>query len=670
MINARFKKFRAQFELLNIQDGFAFEKFVNYNIFSSLKPGVFNGDDELFDLICVGDEKDMGIDGIAIIINGIFVRSIQDVKDIVQKSRKVKTEFIFIQSKYKPDFDKKELNNFLDGVRDFLNDRHRFPKNDKIKLLLDIKDYIFSEDDNGEMMWDENPLVRLYYVAMGTWKGSLHQDALIDQFKDDIRRLNTYNRDISIIYVDSESLKNYCDSNENSFSATINTVASVPLTEVDEVDNSCIALCYADELVKLLTMEENNTIRKALFYDNVRDYLGDNNINEEIYTTIKNDPEKFILLNNGLTIVCETYQQSNRKITIKNPQIVNGCQTSHVLFYAKERGLNVDKVPINIKIIATDNSDITNQIVRGTNRQNIVYDETFEVTKDFHKKFEDYVNALSEDYVRLFYERRTKQFLDNPTIRQSQKVTLRILIQSFVGMFMNDPDVAYRHESKLIKDYQNKICICDEDFCQSFKPYYASILANYRLEALFRDNKINRKELYTFRFHLLMLFREIVAGPAPDINDSNKIEQYTQILLDTLKQSHKTEIFFTKSINTFSRCREIWVSELGRSRDGIKDISDFKKLLLSEVRKEYKHGAYIGIEENTSYRGVVLTVGIDKYGHYFAFIKRAPDNIYCHSAHNPNVNFSNLKGKLVSYKTSPNIKRGGFFAVDVEVIKP
>ena len=669
MINARFKKFRAQYELLDMQDGFAFERFVNYNIFSSLKPGVFSGDDELFELLCVGDEKDMGIDGIAIIVNGVFVRSIQDVKDIAAKFNKVTAEFVFIQSKYKPNFDKNELNNFIDGVRDFLSDTHRFPRNEKITKLLEIKDFILREDDNGEMMWDENPSVRLYYVAMGVWRGSEHQEALIKQFKEDIEQLNTYNRNITFIYVDSDALKRYCDNNENAFSATINTIASMPLTEVGRVENSCIALCYANELVKLLTMEENQTIRKSLFYDNVRDYLGDNNINDEIRKTIEIEPEKFILLNNGLTIVCDNYQQSNRKITIKNPQIVNGCQTSHVLFYAKQAELDIEQVPINIKIIATDDSEITNQIVRGTNRQNIVYDETFEVTRDFHKRLEDYINSVSGDYTRLYYERRTKQYLSNPMIRQSQKITLRILIQSFVGMFMNAPDVAYRHESKLLKDYQNKIFLCDSTFSQSFGPYFIAVLANYRLENLFREYKINKREYYSYKHHLLMLFREVVSGPAPDINDDHQIEHYSSILLDVLKSESHTETYFMKAIQTFNDCRKIWISNMGRSSSGIKDISDFTKLLLTEVRKKYKHEVYFGSDENTTYRGIVLSVGIDRFGQYFGYIRRAPNNIFFHSRYNPNLNFANLKGKTVSYKTVPNIKKvGNFFAADVKIV--
>ena len=55
----------------------------------------------------------------------------------------------------------------------------------------------------------------------------------------------------------------------------------MPLTPSPGVDNSCIALCYASEFLKLLTTDEG-VIRKSLFDDNVRDYQGSNSVNDEI----------------------------------------------------------------------------------------------------------------------------------------------------------------------------------------------------------------------------------------------------------------------------------------------------------------------------------------------------------------------------------------------------
>ncbi len=97
------------------------------------------------------------------------------------------------------------------------------------------------------------PSVRLYYVVMGKWHGSQHQLALADTFKEDILGLNTYKEPL-IHFVDHESFKSILDSNENNFEVVVNSIDTMPLTSVDMVENSCVLLCYANELKKILTM--------------------------------------------------------------------------------------------------------------------------------------------------------------------------------------------------------------------------------------------------------------------------------------------------------------------------------------------------------------------------------------------------------------------------------
>ena len=121
IINARFKQFRQKNELERVPDGEAFERFVNYTILSLHQPDAFTADSELLDFVCVGGMSDMGIDGLAIKVNGIIVKSRADIHDIIKRFKRIDVEFIFIQAKYKPNFNKGELNNFVDGVRDFLS---------------------------------------------------------------------------------------------------------------------------------------------------------------------------------------------------------------------------------------------------------------------------------------------------------------------------------------------------------------------------------------------------------------------------------------------------------------------------------------------------------------------------------------------------------------------
>lgn len=659
IINARFKKYRESNGLLNMADGDAFERFVNHAIFTLHQPDAFSSDSELLDRICVGGNNDMGIDGLAVKLNGLLVRDVQDVKDILGKFKRANVEFIFVQSKYKPFFDKGELNNFIDGVRDFLSESHKVPMNEKVTEVLAIKDFLLS--DEIVVMWERNPLVRLYYVAMGTWKDSPHQLALAEQLKEDIASMNTYDQ-AEIHFIDRDALKNICDSNENTFTTTINTIETMPLTDVEGVKDSCIALCYANEFAKILATDEG-LIRKSLFDDNVRDFQGVNNINTEIEATIKNEPSKFILLNNGITIVCDEYIPNNRRLTIKNPQIVNGCQTSHVIFLAHRNGVDISAVPLNVKIIATDNLEISNQIVRGTNRQNIVMDEAFETTKKFHKDLEDFITAISPEYQKIYYERRSKQYNHNPTIKQTEKFNLRILTQYFIGMFLNKPHEAHRHESRLLHDFANEMY----QEHHSKLPYFTSALAFLRLEELFRTDHFNKKDFYAFRPHILAAFRESIAGRCPNINNERAIDEHSLTVLKVLKSEQETKNRLNQIIDVFKAVKDKWVNQLRRNVHGMKDVSDFTDLLLTETRLRFNPANQeLSASEDEKYFGRVLRIHIDKYGKKFGFIERQPDNIFFHSNNNRGLDFFDIEGKLVSYKISTNPRDGRLLAVDVE----
>ena len=657
IINAKFKKFREQMELNNIADGVAFEQYVNLSILKSHQPDAFNGDNELFNKVNIGGFEDMGIDGIAIKINGILIRDIEEARDLVKKFPRVDIEFIFIQSKYKSNFDKGEFNNFIDGVREFLSEKQRQPHSEEIKNLIKIKDFLLSED--AVFKWADNPSVRLYYVVMGKWQDSKHQLALAEQLKEDIGHLNTY-KEPNIHFVDLVSFKAILDSNDNNFEVVLNSIDTMPLTSVEGVDNSCLLMCYANELYKLLSTSEG-IIRKSLFDDNVRDFQGDNTINTEIQKTILNEPEKFALLNNGITIVCEKYIPSNRQITIKNPQIVNGCQTSHVIFNNTNGNEALNKVPLIIKVISTQNNEITNQIVRGTNRQNIVLDEAFETTKPFHKELEDFINALSPDYSRFYYERRSKQYDHNPSINQYEKLNLRIIIHSFVSMFLNEPNLSHRHESKLLDTFGN---ILFKDF-QSKLPYFTSSLTFYELEKLFRENKLD-KSYYTFKYHLLMIFRELIAGASPNVNNERMVDEHSQLVLNSLKKKNVVLDKFKDAIKLFDETRKEWSEKLNKSIHGIKDNKDFTQLLIKNLRINGSVTSDMVEDDNYIYKGRIVKIIKDRYGKYCGFIERKPDNIFFHSASAKGMNLFNAENKLVCYKVSTNPKSGQLLAVDVE----
>lgn len=661
IINARFKKFRDSYGLNNIADGDAFERFANSAILTSHQPDAFTADSELLDKICVGGMGDNGIDGLAIKLNGILIKSVEEINDIIGKFKTANIEFIFVQSKYKEKFEASELNTFIAGVRNFLNNKPAIALNEKTNEFNKLKDHLMSDDV--VYHWENNPTVRMYYVAMGKWRNIPQHIALGEQAVSDIKSLNIY-ENAELHFIDSEYLKNILDSNENNFTAFIDTIVTMELTKVDGVENSCIALCTGEEFAKMLTTDEG-VIRKSLFDDNVRDFQGENSVNSEILATIRDEPSKFILLNNGITVVCEEFTTKNRRLKITNPQIVNGCQTSHVLYTARKKGIDISQVPLSVKFISTKDQEISNDIVRGTNRQNIVMDEAFEATKKFHKDLEEFFNHINSEFPeKIYYERRAKQYSHNPTIKQVQKINLRILTQFFSAMYLNKPHLSHRHESVLLREQAN--ILFQES--QSKLPYFTACYAFYKLEQLFREAKFH-PDLRAYKAHLLMMFRESIGGKCPNINFEKPIDDYSQKIIAVLKNDQATKKQFDDVANLFKKTMSVWIDQMGKSRFAIKDVPEFTLLLLTETQKNFSAKPEgLSNDEDFIYKGVVMRTLLDRFGNSCGFIKRSPDNIFFHSQQNKNLNFSQLDGKLVSYKVAITPKDNRPLAIDVEII--
>ena len=94
------------------------------------------------------------------------------------------------------------------------------------------------------------------------------------------------------------------------------------------------------------------------------------------------------------------------RFQIEDFQIVNGCQTTHVLFDCRDQADNSLLIPL--RIVATQDEDVVKSIIRGTNRQTKVEDDQFFALTDFAEQLEDYFltlpdtgSTMSEDPVNI-----------------------------------------------------------------------------------------------------------------------------------------------------------------------------------------------------------------------------------------------------------------------------
>lgn len=142
-----------------------------------------------------------------------------------------------------------------------------------------------------------------------------------------------------------------------------------------------------------------------LYEKNVRKFLGARGkINKGIAATLKDAPDKFGLYNNGITIVVADYMGAvlSSEVTLADPFIVNGCQTTRSIWEVFHRKLDAGGtgadpelqawkakaeegvVVVKIAKVGTVGEQLSEAITRFTNSQNAVREKDFiALTGDF-----------------------------------------------------------------------------------------------------------------------------------------------------------------------------------------------------------------------------------------------------------------------------------------------
>lgn len=513
-----------------------FEKLANYSIIS-------NEYNKTFDLnfVTIGDGDDTGIDGISIIVNGVLVENTEEIDDLIEKNGTIEVDFTFIQSKTSSNFSTSELNTFIFGVKDFFSISPKLRRNESLQKFADLANHIY----NNAPKLKNNPTCKLFYVTTGKWVGDTNLIAIIESGKEDLESTNLFDL-IDIIPIGARELATYYRKTKESVSTTITFTNRLTIPEISGISEAYIGLIPYSEFLKIVANEDQNLLN--VFEDNVRDFQGENNdVNNGIASTITNEgSEIFSVLNNGITIVASKISPTGNQFTITDYQIVNGCQTSNVL-YNNRNSTNTTNVVIPIKLIATEDDEIKTRITLATNNQTPIKKEQLASLTQFQRSLEQFYNSYENDN-KLYYERRSKQYNSDTTVIKSRVITVPYQIKSFAGMFLNEPHNVTSYFGSIVRKLNDgKIQIFDND--HSYFPYYTSAYAYYKLETLFKRGLID-SGYRKVKFHLLMLFRMLNEKEDMPRLNSKKMEQYCKVLLDILYDDDK-------AIKAFKKCCKV-----------------------------------------------------------------------------------------------------------------
>jgi hypothetical protein len=234
--------------------------------------------------------------------------------------------------------------------------------------------------------------------------------------------------------------------------------------------DSYVLLVRLEDYWKFVS-DENGTLRRYLFDSNVRDYLGVNQVNDDIARSLS-DPTApdFWWLNNGVTILATNATVPGKTIQLQNIQIVNGLQTTETIFRHFSAGKDESKErALLVKIIVSSDAQDRDRIIRATNNQSPVEIAALHATDKIQRDIEDIL--ARHDW---YYERR-RNYYRNIGKPQARFITPIYVASAVVSLVFKNPAAATRMKSRFMRTQAGYEAVFSDKLPINLWPILASI---------------------------------------------------------------------------------------------------------------------------------------------------------------------------------------------------
>jgi hypothetical protein len=271
----------------------------------------------------------------------------------------------------------------------------------------------------------------------------------------------------------------------------------------------------SQELCKLMQKEEllNGTL-DTLYSENIRGFLGyKTKANQKMLATLNDSSVKhyFPFLNNGLTLLCEKLtipantQLGEYVVQVKNPLIVNGLQTSRVIFeFYKKEPEKLNGVFVNVRIYESSEKELVDLITDATNTQTPINFKDKISNEDF--------NSITKELFRnneINYLVKRGEMFNQTNIWLSKSVPNETVLKFWYATYNGKPEIAKNSISTVLEDI-----------------YDASKLSNHPLNYLFNGDKnsiIYKQLLQSFFIY------DFIQKKKKEYMNSSKYEHYIHL---------------------------------------------------------------------------------------------------------------------------------------------
>lgn len=250
----------------------------------------------------------------------------------------------------------------------------------------------------------------------------------------------------------------------------------------------------------------------SLFSKNIRYYKGNTEVNSGIKEVLLNEPENFLLYNNGIKIVTDRITKAplganGRKLgvfSLENASIVNGAQTTGTigeLIKSLDNGIENAFVLVQIISLESLSEDMNDKITKYSNTQNRIENKDFVSLDPFQKTLQqDFSMEGIEYYYKSGYEIKN---MDNSCSIDDVAIA--------VGCGLSDVSVAATIKNNYGKIFEkiDKAPYTDIFCSRNNTSYIWNCVQIYRIfeeiNALYQKNSSNLNKLISVHGNRLLL---------------------------------------------------------------------------------------------------------------------------------------------------------------------
>lgn len=492
---------------------------------------------------------DGAIDIIGIFLDKKLIHTLEEIEDLKSDiDSKSELDIYIIQNKDKNSFNESVFEKLIPTFRDMFNydlDKKELQKTynqsvlEKILMVREILDAVMLKSNNVNLY--------VYYACKGSKKnvskGVIHKKDILKEIIKELISIPNITLDI----LGASELRNlYVDRQEDEL---ILKYESQMAYETEKGNSrGYIATVNLKNYFDFVTKEKR--IRESILESNIRHYQGNVTVNRGILDTLRDDKDlEFWWLNNGVTIlVSEIVPLPNNKLKLKDPQIVNGLQTTFcIVDYIKNNYEEDESRTVLLKIIKTNESKNIDKIISSTNSQTEVRAADLRATEEIQRDIEQYF--LSRGY---YYDRR-KNYYKNLKKDRNKIFTIAKTAQYVETILFRRPHAARSNPTTLLKSDESYTRIFNKKInievylkvCMIFK-----VVDSFIKEIDKESDPIYQKygvSIKHFTFHIMLISsllvvskRQISDNELAEINiesmDDSLISKAITLLLNSLDE--------------------------------------------------------------------------------------------------------------------------------------